>query len=273
MSDPRTTPLVHGEKPAHGTLRRVGRGRVALRHRPSADAVQDNELFFGDCVTLFEVEDGWAYVQTVCDSYVGYTDPAALAEPLDTDHRVVTLSTPLLARPDVKSAALDMLPLNAAVKVLERVRGFARIAPDGYVFAGHLAPQDRKAEDWVATAERFVGTPYVWGGKTHAGIDCSGLVQTALASAGIAAPRDTDQQEAALGEDVPFLTRKRGDLVFWNGHVGIMLDETRLLHANAFHMQVEIEPLEDAVARNAPVSGPVTAIKRLQVQRPLRAQR
>jgi len=251
MSDPRTTPLVHGAPPAHGTQRRVARGRVSLRHRPSGDSIQDNEL-----------EDGWAYIQTAFDSYVGYTDPAALADPLEADHRVTALSTPLLARPDVKSVVLEMLPLNAGVKVLERAKGFARVAPDGHVFAGHLAPRDHKAEDWVATAERFVGTPYVWGGKTHAGIDCSGLVQTALASAGINVPRDTDQQEAALGEDVPFLKHKRGDLVFWNGHVGIMLDAVRLLHANAFHMQVEIEPLEDAIARIAPVAGPVTAIKR-----------
>ncbi|HEY0301419.1 MAG TPA: C40 family peptidase, partial [Rhizomicrobium sp.] len=152
---------------------------------------------------------------------------------------------------------------NAAVKVLEHAKGFARIAPDGFVFAAHLAPWDRLAPDWVATAERFLGAPYVWGGKTHAGIDCSGLVQVALASAGIACPRDTDQQERSLGADCPYLARKRGDLVFWNGHVGIMLDATRLIHANAFHMQVEIEPLEDAVARIAPVAGPVNAVRRL----------
>jgi cell wall-associated NlpC family hydrolase len=141
--------------------------------------------------------------------------------------------------------------------------GFVRIAPDGFVWAEHLAPLDRFAPDWVATAERFLGAPYVWGGRTHHGIDCSGLVQIALASAGIAAPRDTDQQEAVLGSAIASLARERGDLVFWNGHVGIMLDATRLLHANAFHMQVEIEPLADAIARIAPVAGPVTSIRRL----------
>ncbi len=258
MNDPRTT-----TPPGTGTPRGIARGRTALRNQPSGDAVQDDELLFGDVFTVFAVKEGWAFGQAKSDSYVGYVAIDALGDAVAPDRRVTALSTPVLAAPNVKAAARDMLPLNAQVKMLESASGFARIAPQGYVFAGHLRPLDRLAPDWVATAERFLGSPYVWGGKTHAGIDCSGLVQTALASAGIAAPRDTDQQEQALGADCPYLARKRGDLVFWNGHVGIMLDETLLLHANAFHMQVAIEPLEDAVARIAPVAGPVNAIKRL----------
>ena len=263
MSDPRTTPLRGGVAVTGGTPRMIARGHASLRHAPSSDAVQDDELLYGETFTIFDSKDGWAWGQSGADGYVGYVHTMVCHDPVEPDFRVTALSTPLLTGPDVKRAARDLLPLNARVKVLERTQGFARIAPDGYVFMGHLAPLDRLAADWVATAERFVATPYVWGGKTHAGIDCSGLVQTALASAGIAAPRDTDQQETALGQDVPFLKRRRGDLVFWNGHVGIMLDETRLIHANAFHMQVEIEPLEDAIARIAPIAGPVTAIKRL----------
>lgn len=227
-------------------------------------ALQDNELLFGDGFTVFEFsEDGWAWGQAKVDRYVGYVQAHELAEPLEMTHRITALSTPVLWGPDVKRATRDMLPLNALVRPLAREKGFALIAPDSFIFADHIAPLDRLAPDWVATAERFVGAPYVWGGKTVAGIDCSGLVQTALAFAGIASPRDTDQQEAALGADCPFLARKRGDLVFWNGHVGIMIDETRLIHANAFHMQVEIEPLEDAIARIAQIVGPVNAIKRL----------
>ena len=239
------------------------RGRASLRHAPSSDAIQDSELLFGDAFTVFEVKNGWALGQSAIDQYVGYAEESAFGDPIIPDRRVTALATPLLVRPDVKSAALDMLPLNARVRALERSKGFVRIAPTGYVFGGHLEPLDQLAPDWVATAERFLAVPYVWGGKTFAGIDCSGLVQTALASAGIASPRDTDQQEAALGADCPYLARKRGDLVFWNGHVGIMIDETRLIHANAFHMQVEIEPLEDAIARIAQIVGPVNAVKRL----------
>ena len=258
MKDSRTSP-----PDLPGMPRTVTRGRAALRHAPTPDSIQDNELLFGDSVTVFESKDGWALSQSAFDNYVGYVEASAFGDPIAPDRRVIALATPLLARPDVRSAALDMLPLNAQVRVLERSKGFVRVALAGYVFAGHLAPLDDLVSDWVAMAERFLAVPYVWGGKTFAGIDCSGLVQTALASAGIASPRDTDQQEAALGADCPYLARKRGDLVFWNGHVGIMIDETRLIHANAFHMQVEIEPLEDAIARIAQIVGPVNAIKRL----------
>ncbi|MEJ0042494.1 MAG: C40 family peptidase [Rhizomicrobium sp.] len=241
----------------------IARGRAPLRHAPSLDAVQDDELLFGEVFTVYETKDGWAWGQSAVDSYVGYVHTIFCCAPVAPTHRIAALTTPILTGPDVKRATRDLLPLNARVKVLDRAKGFVRIAPDGFVFEGHIAPLDVLATDWVATAERFVGTAYVWGGKTHAGLDCSGLVQTALAAAGIAAPRDTDQQEAALGQAVPFAERRRGDLVFWNGHVGILLDAARLLHANAFHMQVEIEPVDDAVARIAPIAGPVTSVKRL----------
>jgi cell wall-associated NlpC family hydrolase len=241
----------------------IVRGRAALRHAPSLDAVQDDELLFGDSFTVFESRNGWAWGQVASDGYVGYVHTIACDAPVVPTHRVTAIATALLTGPDIKQVTRDLLPFGARVRVLEQAHDFARIAPDGFVFAGHLAPFDSLVSDWVATSERFSGAPYVWGGKTFEGVDCSGLVQISLASAGIACPRDTDQQEAALGVEAAHLARRRGDLVFWNGHVAIMLDADRVIHANAFHMQVESEPLAAAIARIAPIAGPVTSIRRL----------
>lgn len=260
MTDPRTTPIRHGAEVAGGTMRTVVRGRAALRALPSPDAVQDDEVLFGESVAVFETRDGWSWCQSCVDRYVGYVQDIALGDPVGADHRVTALATPLLNGPDIKHAARDMLPFNAGVKLLTVANGYALIENGGYIFQGHLAPLKNTAPDWVATAERFIGTPYVWGGKTHAGMDCSGLVQTALAGSGIAAPRDTDMQERALGTECSSSRRRRGDIVFWPGHVGIMLDAERLLHANSFHMQVEVEPLAAALAR---IADKVTAIKRV----------
>jgi hypothetical protein len=246
-----------------GVLHAIARGRAALRNSPSVESVQDNELLFGETINVFESKEGWAWCQSTVDQYVGYIHTIEYCNPVAADHRVIALSTPLLTGPDIKRATRDMLPFNARVKVHERANGYVRIEPEGYIFEGHLAALDFRAPDWVSTAERFVGTPYVWGGKSHAGMDCSGLVQTAMAGSGISAPRDADMQESSLGTNCTKLPRQRGDLVFWNGHVGIMLDAERLLHANSFHMQVEIEPLAQAIERIAPVAGRVASIKRI----------
>jgi len=154
----------------------------------------------------------------------------------------------------------ELLPMNAAVPVLDSSGDYVRIAEGGYLHQLHLAAAEK---DFVAVAEHFLGVPYVWGGKTAAGLDCSGLIQTALQAVGKAAPRDTDMMEKALGDAVSLSGLRRSDLVFWKGHMGVMLDETRLLHANAFHMAVAIEPLAEAIARIEKVAGPVTSIKRL----------
>jgi len=260
MTDPRTTPMRHGAEVSGGTARSLVRGRAALRAAPSHDAIQNDELLFGEPVTVFETRGGWSWCQSGVDRYVGYVQDIALGDPVTATHRVTALSTPMLSGADIKRASRDMLPFNARVKVLTIANGYAAIENGGHVFAGHLVQLDRIAPDWVATAERFVGTPYVWGGKTHAGMDCSGLVQTALAGSGIGAPRDTDMQERELGQECSTMPRQRGDIVFWPGHVGLMLDAERLLHANSFHMQVEIEPFSAALAR---VADKVTAIKRL----------
>ena len=246
-----------------GEVRQVDRGRTSLWNSPDSPKSQDSELLFGECFTVYDRLRGWCWGQSALDGYVGWVNGDDLTEVFSPgDTHVAALMTPLLTKPDLKTPVWDLLPLNAKVTIISRENGYACIAPNLYVYEKHLVP-GHAAGDWVAVAERFVGVPYVWGGKTAMGLDCSGLIQTALQAVGKSAPRDTDMMEAALGEPVTLSRVRRGDLIFWKGHMGVMLDENRLLHANAFHMVVAIEPVTDAIARIEQVAGPVTSIKRL----------
>ncbi len=279
MNDPRITPArsdlaasflkgkVEAARFADGVVREVARGRTALRAEASGDSRMETELLFGERFTVYETANSWSWGQSALDEYVGYVAASDLREVTGTpDHRVSAESTALLPAPDFKRAARDLLPMNAKVKILERDGRYARVAPDGFVFADHLSPIGARVADWVAIAERFRGAPYLWGGKTVAGADCSGLVQSALEAGGVAVPRDADMQEAALKNSTPIPTDlsglRRGDIVFWKDHVGVMLDATQLLHANTFYMEAAVEPLADA-ARRIAQRGPITAIKRL----------
>jgi hypothetical protein len=239
-----------------GEICSVARGRASLRARPSDDAPQDNELLRGEIVTVYERRDGWAWLQAKTDSYVR---EEALGPVTDSDARVILPLAPLLSEADVKSPLRDLLPLNAAVKRGALQGDFVEVAGN-FVSARALAPADQTAADFVAVAEQFLGAPYVWGGKTFEGLDCSGLIQTALRAAGVFAPRDTDMMEQALGRTILREKVRRGDLIFWKGHMGVMRDTETLLHANAFHMQAVSEPLAVAIER---IAKPVTAIKRL----------
>lgn len=235
-------------------------GRIALRAAPSDGAAQDSELLRGEAVTVYERKNGWAWVQAKADSYVGYVREAGLGPVTTAEARVILPLTPLLSAPDVKSPLRDLLPMNAALHC-ESLDGDFVTVEGGFVSSRALAPLSQSAPDFVAMAEQFLRVPYVWGGKTFQGLDCSGLIQTSLQAAGIAAPRDTDMMEQSLGEAVLGAKLKRGDLVFWKGHMGVMRDGEMLLHANAFHMQVTSESLSNAVER---IGSPVTTIKRLQ---------
>lgn len=275
MADRRITParpdlaaghlkgVVAAARFAEGEKFSVSCGRASLRSSPSDDAAQDSELLFGEIFTVYERKQGWAWGQSASDSYVGYVRAESLGAPFVPDARVIALMTPVFAAPDLKKPVRDLLPMNAVVKRDALQGDYHQIAPGRFVHFRHLAPLEECSIDFVAAAERFLGVPYVWGGKTFAGLDCSGLIQTALNAAGIACPRDTDMQEKALGEAVEQTDLRRGDLVFWKGHMGVMLDGSRLLHANAFHMQVAVEALSDAIPRIEKIAGAVTSIKRL----------
>jgi cell wall-associated NlpC family hydrolase len=278
MTDPRVTPArpdlaaihlkgkVEAARFAEGMRKIVLRGTVPLHAAPDETSMRDTELLRGETFTVYESKDGCSWGQAARDDYVGYAPTDALVEPGDEpDHRIVALSTPLLRGPSLKTPPLDMLPLNARVRVIGRDVKCLAIAGGGFVFEKHIAPFETTADDWVAVAEQFVGVPYIWGGRTHAGLDCSGLLQTALEAGGILIPRDADQQETALAVKTISSNSalKRGDIVFWTDHVGIMLDATRLLHANGFWGQTSIEPLDAAVQRNEGAGNKITSIKRL----------
>ena len=240
-----------------------------LRREPRPDAPLDTEALAGELVQVYEQEEGWAWVQLAGDGYVGYLpDDALRADQPAPTHRVTALRTFVYPGPSIKLAPLAMLSLNAGVVVAAMNGDFAVLADGGHIFAKHLTPQDRHEPDFVAVAERFLGVPYLWGGKTSLGLDCSGLTQLALAAAGVASPRDSDMLEAALGRAVAFdedlSGLQRGDLVFWKGHVGILTDPDTLLHANGYTMTVHREPLKEARDRIRDKSfGAITSIKRL----------
>lgn len=252
--------LVEAARFVEGEAASVALGRASLRAEPSFTAAQDSELLHGERVTVYDRADGWAWVQAAHDDYVGYVREDQLSAPFETHLQIVALMTPVYPAADFKAPVKDMLPMTAEVNLLTKLNDFLLIAPDSWVHRRHVASLDEVQTDYVAVAESFFGVPYVWGGRTFAGLDCSGLVQTALASCRIACPRDTDMMERAFPDSGPEL--ERGDLIFWKGHVGIMLDEERLLHANAFHMLVAIEPLADAIPRIEKIAGPVTSVKR-----------
>ncbi|MFG1464185.1 NlpC/P60 family protein [Xanthobacter sp. DSM 24535] len=248
-----------------GVKRRVVEPVAAVRRAPSSTAALDTEALQGEIVTIYEDEgEGWAWGQLEADGYVGYLPSESLAAlgPAPT-HKVRAQRTFLFPGPDIKLPPRAVLPFGGRVEVRD-LRGALAVTPQGFLPAVHLVPVDHVEGDFVDVAARFLGTPYLWGGRSAFGLDCSGLVQTALAACGIAAPRDSDQQEAALGAAVPLDTPlRRGDLLFWPGHVAIVEDEANLLHANAFAMSVAREPLPAALARIGATT-PLRSIKRLE---------
>jgi cell wall-associated NlpC family hydrolase len=277
--DPRLTParpdlaaahlrgLVQAARFVEGEVRHVIEAQAPVRRAPSPDAPLDTEVLKGERVTVYEsTEEGWAWSQ-IEDGYVGWLPANALMRPGPAaTHKVRALRTLVFPGPSIKLPPIETLSLGARLAVLRTDAPFAVTSTGGYVPVVHLSAVASTEPDFVAVAERFVGVPYLWGGKTSLGLDCSGLVQVALSAAGIACPRDSDMQERSLGNavdpgDVENL--QRGDLLFWPGHVGIMRDRRTLLHANAFHMAVAVEPVVDALARIRASGSELRDVRRL----------
>jgi len=277
--DPRLTPArsdlaaahlrgrVEAERFVEGTVKVVVASQAPMRRAPSLEAPLDTEALAGEQVTIYEATDeGWAWGQLADDGYVGWMPASALGPPgPEPTHKVVAPRTLAFSGPSIKLPPLAALPFGARVAVAGTAERFC-VTTHGYIPAPHLAPLGFVEPDFVAVAERFLGTPYLWGGKSSLGLDCSGLVQLALVACGVACPRDADLQEGALGTPVAsadFAGLERGDLVFWKGHVAIVRDRQLFVHANAFHMAVAHEPIAEAIARIRAAEGAPTSVRRL----------
>ena len=278
LPDPNVTPYrpdlaaveLRGVVPAtryvSGTPLLATRGALPVTGAPDAAASRTSELLFGEVFVAYERRAGWAWGQIRTDGYVGYVPDDGLVDGVqEPTHKVAVLRAFLFPRPDLKARPLDTLGLGARVSVIDRVVGYARLATGGWLSESVLAPLDAVEPDFLATAERLLGVPYLWGGRSPAGLDCSGLVQLVLAEAGVPAPRDSYMQATALGRPMAAGTAlRRGDLVFFPKHVGLMADAAALLHANATRMAVSLDPLADVAARVEAAEGRgVTAVRRL----------
>ncbi len=258
---------VVAERFVEGTRRVVTRPSVPLRAGPRPDLRFESELIFGESYVVYEADaEGWSWGQAEADGYVGWLPSDALGPPMPeaSTLKVAALRTFVYPGPSIKLPPVLALPFGARLAPVGDAGVFTPIA-EGWIWSGHCAPIAAVAPDTVAVAERFIGVPYLWGGRTSLGLDCSALVQTACRASGWPAPRDSDMQERSLGVPIdPDGPLARGDLVFWRGHVGLMVDTTTLLHANGSTMTVVREPLREACERIAAAGGgPMTRARRL----------
>lgn len=280
--DPRVTPA-RADLAAKGlegkvVAARFVEGRVCevvepaapLRLEPRPDAPLATEALKGERVIIYDMNaEGWAWGQLASDHYVGWLPANALVPPgPPSTHKVTALRTFMFPLPSIKAPPLEALPFGARIAIDRVENEFVVTASGTYIPGVHVTPLDVFEADFVAVAERFIGVPYLWGGKTILGLDCSGLVQIALAASGRECPRDSDMQEQVLGAPVAangdFADLRRGDLIFWKGHVAIAHDRNSILHANAFQMAVVIEPIAVAIARIRAAGSTVTGVRRMK---------
>ncbi len=280
MDDPRLTPArtdlaakylegkVTAARFVTGTEFEIIDALAPLRDNPSSEAMLLTQVLKGERVTIYDRNaEGFAWGQLNSDGYVGWLPDRALTKPgTAPTHKVTALRTFAFPGPSIKLPPVDTLVLGTRLTVTREDGAFAVTREGWYLPRTHLHGIDHMAKDFVGVAERFVGTPYLWGGKSSLGIDCSGLVQVSLNAAGTGCPRDSDMQQDGLGRVLePAESKKlqRGDLIFWKGHVAIARDADSIVHANAHHMATVIENARDAIARIKAAGSEVTAIKRL----------
>jgi hypothetical protein len=262
---PATTRVAHGSLRGQVENLPFTEGETLRIRLPIADLLRspagprERQLVFGEAFTVIDRESGHLFGFAQKDGYCGWLPEGALDQGPVPTHWVASTGTHLYGQPRVQSA-LSPLPIGARVRVLDHEGRYARVE-QGFVPASHLRAIGDWLDDPVTVAEGLLGTPYLWGGNSRAGIDCSGLVQVAFAACGIALPGDSDLQESAgYAVEGPL---RRGDLIFWRGHVAMIVDEDRLIHANGFTMSVAYEGLVACIDRIGRAEGPVTAQRRV----------
>lgn len=237
-----------------GVRRQVSSRCEVVRGVPSEAAGAVTQLIHGEVVAVYEDRDGWAWGQSETDGYVGFVASADLAhDVIEPTHRIAAIRTLVFAEPDYKSPVVGELGFQSRITLAVERDGYAELARGGWIVSRHAMALDRFEPDYLATAHRFVETPYRWGGRSGFGIDCSGLVQACLAHAGLGVPRDSDMQAAGLGDELPGDASPRpGDFVFWPGHVAMLVDAATVIHAASTPLKVCVEPLAAAAERNRP---------------------
>jgi len=259
--DPRTTPArddlaartlegqVKAARYCDGTKYQLVHGLTNLHRLPDNKSATDNQLLYGETFMVYDIKDGWAWGQASRDNYVGYCRADALSpDILPTTHHVTNLCSHIFPEPDPKSPPVGQIFMMSEVSVINDIpqNGFVQLADNNWVFGTHIS--NVFGTDPVSEALKFLYAPYLWGGKSSIGMDCSGLVQIACAAAGISVPRDSDHQAEMIGTQLSDdAIPQNGDIAFFPGHVGFMLDDMHLLHANAHHMRVSIDPLRDVI--------------------------
>lgn len=243
-----------------GTPARVTASTTAMRPEPSLKSGIDTELLYGEPVSVLDRAGGWAWVKSGVDDYVGYVEETALgATGPEPTHWVTAQRTFVYAEPDMKRPVVKALSMGSRITVNgeAETRGTRYLLVEGgAVIAKHAAAVEVPVSgDYVDVASRFLGAPYLWGGRSGFGLDCSGLVQLSMMMTGAKVLRDTDMQRASIGTEVGRDELRRGDLVFWKGHVAIMMDVDMMIHSSGFTMDVSHERLEDAIRRIEPMYG------------------
>lgn len=249
-----------------GEMHKVAVGVLPLHREPDAGSGRDSELLFGERFMVYDHACDWVWGQNQTDGYVGY----ALAEALSPDdgaptHEIVVPRTHAFEKPDLKTRPVALLHMTSRVEVDDEAGDYCRVDAGGWVPRRHLARIGQADTDIVETARRFMHTPYLWGGRSSLGMDCSALVQFALIRAGRSAPRDSDQQERSIGAvvDGGVEAAVPGDLLYLKGHVVMLAEPNSVIHANAHHMAVAKEPLGGFLERMTGLGLAVTTVRRV----------